>query len=327
MVRDHVHRQPRRLARSPRRRHAFGAFLDPVADKLIVIGGLGGAGRPRRLPLVAGVVDRRARSSASRSTDRSPAAAASCCRRRGSASTRRSRSTSRSARRAPAHGADWIGVQKSCARRRSDPHGHVGPADPQPRLHRLATPRARARLTKKRTGVTWPLYARPTHASSEGVRRFGRDSGHDDRDRALGDRESVAGCEPGGGRDAGAAGGLTLLFDAGARGEHAARGRGRPACDARRGDAHASPQRSHLRSQRRGHHGLGHEPRPEGVGAVRSAGHAAGGRRDDRDARPRRRLPARAPRRPQLGPATRGDRAEPRRRVREERRTDRRGGH
>ena len=40
LVRDHVHRQPRRLAGPPRRCTRSGAFLDPVTDKSIVIGGL-----------------------------------------------------------------------------------------------------------------------------------------------------------------------------------------------------------------------------------------------------------------------------------------------
>ena len=39
VVRAHHHRRPRRLARPPRRHHPFGAFLDPLADKFLVLGG------------------------------------------------------------------------------------------------------------------------------------------------------------------------------------------------------------------------------------------------------------------------------------------------
>ena len=69
------------------------------------------------------------------------------------------------------------------------------------------------------------------------------------------------------------AGGLDAARRRGPRGLHAPGGRGRVAVHARRGAAHPPAQRSHLRSERRGHHAVGDEPGAEDLAGVRPAAH------------------------------------------------------
>ena len=89
-----------------------GAFLDPVADKFDRPRRPRGARGPRRLPVVARscVIAAREFGDLAR-TGRSRAGAASCCRRSGSASTRRSCSTARSGFVLLPITADWDAFQ------------------------------------------------------------------------------------------------------------------------------------------------------------------------------------------------------------------------
>ena len=112
VVRDHLHRQPRRLARPPRRRDAFGSLPRSGRRQADRHRRPRGAGRPRCVPVVAGAARSRRVSSASRCTARSRAGAASCCPRSGSASTRRSRSTARSDSCCSRSTADDVGFQQ-----------------------------------------------------------------------------------------------------------------------------------------------------------------------------------------------------------------------
>ena len=83
---------------------------------------------------------------------------------------------------------------------------------------------------------------------------------------------------------------------------------------------HAPAQRSHLRSQRRGHDALGDEPGREVVADLRAAANERGRRRNARDAAARRRVPHRASRGPDVGARDRCRRGGARRRLRRERR-------
>ena len=120
------------------------------------------------------------------------------------------------------------------------------------------------------------------------------------------------------------AGGRTMLVDAGRGVCMRLVGRRRVAVHARRGAAHASAQRSHLRSERRDHHAMGDEPGAEVVAGVRAAAHARSRGRHARDAAARRRVPARPSRRSRLGAAARCRRGHAGHRVRRGRHARRR---